>query len=59
MSKKLIYLLLAVSLGLNIGVIATTLIHRNSKPAPPRRAPQGEQRRPVDAATLVEHILRA
>lgn len=28
MSKKLIYLLLVVSLGINAGVIATTIIHR-------------------------------
>ncbi len=35
MSKRYIYLLLAVSLGLNVGVVATTLVHRRAPEGPP------------------------
>lgn len=55
MSKRIIYLLLAVSLGLNIGVIATTLLHRPAGP-PPGPGP-GRDRGPnqsPDAARMVE-----
>ena len=31
MSNKIIYLLLAVSLGLNAGLMATTLVHREGE----------------------------
>ena len=58
MSKKLIYLLLAVSLGLNIGVIATTLIHRGGKTPPPPAGPRAGDRRPLTVEGLVEGHLK-
>lgn len=55
MSKRIIHLLLAVSLGLNVGVISTTLVHRAATPPPGPRPGGGEPRpeRP-DPARLVE-----
>lgn len=35
MSKQIIYLLLAVSFGLNVGMVATTLMHRSSSESRP------------------------
>jgi Spy/CpxP family protein refolding chaperone len=65
MSKKIIYLLLAVSLGLNIGVIATTLIHQTAGPpegprpgpGPGQRGGPGPGQQP-DPARLVENHLQ-
>ena len=59
MSKKIIYLLLAVSIGLNIGVIGTTLIHRTVGPPPdqgPR--PEGGPGQPPAPGQMVEMQLR-
>ena len=63
MSKKMLYLLLAVSVGLNVGVIATTLVHRTG--GPPEGPPPGQDRsgRPgpgqrPDPAQLVEGHLQ-
>lgn len=57
MSKRIIYLLLAVSLGVNVGVIATTLFHRPSGPPPPPGGDRGPGQRP-DAARMVEDHVR-
>lgn len=54
MSKKIIYLLLAVSLGLNVGVIAMTIANRTDQP--PHDPPPG--RGPADPDRLVEGHLR-
>ncbi len=63
MSKRIIYLLLAVSLGLNAGVIATTLVHRASMPPPgPPPGPDGgagpDMGPPPDPNRLVEEHVR-
>jgi len=63
MSKKLIYLLLAVSLGVNVGVIATTLVHQTTRvPQGPPPGPGGrEGRDPApsrDPRNLVENHVR-
>lgn len=60
MSKRIIYLLLAVSLGLNVGVITTTLVHRKAGP-PPGPPPGGGGQHPgqhPDPARLVEDQVR-
>jgi Spy/CpxP family protein refolding chaperone len=62
MSKRIIYLLLAVSLGLNVGVIATTLVHRTAGPATgPRPGPGGiggprPGQQPDPARIVEEHV---
>ena len=48
MSKKIIYLLLAVSIGLNVGVIATTVLHQVGNP-PPGPGPRARGRPPARA----------
>ncbi|MDX2473888.1 MAG: periplasmic heavy metal sensor [Candidatus Krumholzibacteria bacterium] len=53
MSKRIIYLLLAVSLGVNVGVVATTLLHRPAGPPPGPDGDRGPGQRP-DAARMVE-----
>lgn len=64
MSKKLIYILLAVSLGINVGVVATTVLHRASHPQglPPGPGggapPPGQPGSPPDPARLVESHLQ-
>lgn len=63
MSKKLIYLLLALSIGLNIGVIGTTVVHRGKRLPPPRPPgpPTGGQHQPgqrPDPARIVEDHVR-
>ncbi len=62
MSKTIVYILLAASLGLNAGVIATTLIQQKSSPpvdAPPGpRGDRGPQHGPPDPARLVENHVR-
>jgi Spy/CpxP family protein refolding chaperone len=60
MSKRLIYLLLAVSLGLNVGMISMTLIHQKSRPhqGPLHGPGVGKDRdpgHPWDARQLVEN----
>lgn len=60
MSNKLIHLLLAVSLGLNVGVIAMTLVHqptRGHHPPPPGRGNQTHGP-PPDPGQLVQNHLR-
>ncbi len=39
MSKRVLYTLLAVSIGLNLGMIGTTVAYRTSRPAPPSPGP--------------------
>ena len=62
MSKRIIYLLLAISLGLNVGVIATTLVHRTAGPPPgppPGPGGSGDPRpghRPDPARLVEEHV---
>ena len=56
MSKRIIYLLLAVSLGLNVGVIAMTVANRAAQP--PQGPPPGPGPGPADPARLVEGHLR-
>jgi len=63
MSKKLIYLLLAISLGLNVGVITTTLVHHMTRipPTHPTGPPGGKGRDPGpprDPGQLVENHVR-
>jgi len=69
MPKMLIYLLLAVSLGLNVGVVATTLIHRTARghlgPPPGPLGPVGPVGReghgpasPPDPRKLVDNHVR-
>ena len=41
MSRRLVYLLLAISIGLNVGVIATTIVHQTRAPAGPPPGPGG------------------
>ncbi|MCP4574029.1 MAG: periplasmic heavy metal sensor [bacterium] len=41
MAKKLIYLLLAVSFGLNVGMVTTTLMHRKAPGGRPGPGPGG------------------
>lgn len=62
MSKRILYLLFALSIGLNVGVIGTTLTHKMSEPrkGPPRRNIEGTKGRPgqkPDPANLVEEHL--
>lgn len=42
MMKKILYLLLAMSLGVNAGLMATTLKHRGQPPHPPQQQPPGQ-----------------
>ncbi len=62
MSKNILYLLLAVSLGLNVGVIATTIVHRTAGPpeGPPpgqgQRGGPGPGQRPDPAQLVEEHL---
>ena len=62
MSKIVIYILLAVSLGLNVGVIATTLVHRTTSPAqaPPPGPGGGEGpgpgQRPDPGQIVEDHV---
>ncbi len=59
MSKKIITLLLALSLGLNIGVIATTLVQRTAEPPPGQGpGPGGGGRQPAHPARLVDNHLK-
>lgn len=63
MSKRIIYLLLAVSLGLNVGVIATTVVHRATMPPPggppgPDRGARPDMGPPPDPDRLVKDHLQ-
>ena len=63
MSTKLIYLLLAVSIGINVGVIATTVVNQTTqRPQGPPPGPGGgggpDQGPPPDPARLVEGHLQ-
>ncbi len=63
MSKWIIYLLLALSLGLNAGMIATTLVHRTagphgSPPPGPGGGPGHQPGPPPDPGRVVEDHLR-
>jgi hypothetical protein len=54
MLKKILYLLLAVSLGVNAGLLAVTLKHRGQPPPPQQQLPPGH---PPDPQRLVEDHL--
>ncbi len=59
MSRRILFLVLAVSLGLNIGLVITTLIHRVDRAPlgpPPGRGPN--QGPPGEGGDLVEQHLR-
>lgn len=43
MMKKMLYLLLAVSLGVNAGLLVVTLKHRDQPPPPPGQPPPGDR----------------
>lgn len=63
MSQKIFYLILAVSLGLNIGLVATTMIHRTNlppqgPPSGPGGGPGGDPGSPPDPQTMVEQHVR-
>lgn len=61
MSKNILYLLLAASLGLNVGVIATTLAHRMTGPRegpPPASGDLGGPGPRLSPEQLVETHLR-
>lgn len=58
MSKKIIYLILAISIGLNAGMIATTLVHRKSgpPPGPGPRPGEGPGHRPDPQQMVDDHV---
>lgn len=59
MSKKVVYLLLAVSFGLNLGMVATTVVHRRGPDGPPPGPPEGRGPGPrPDPQQLVEDHLQ-
>ncbi len=63
MSKRILYILLALSLGLNLGIIGMTLVHQATKPALDKPPGQGGREglnpaRYPDPSTLVNnHII--
>jgi len=63
MSRKILYLLLAASIGLNAGIIGMTLVHKTKKQGPtPPHGPAGREGRmramPSDPSTLVDNHIR-